>query len=64
MTKTLSPVLFLRQARSELSKVVWPTRTEAIRLTLVVLGVSIAIGIYIGTLDIFFVKLTELIITR
>jgi len=59
-----SPVTFLRQVRTELAKVIWPTRAEAIKLTLVVIGVSVAIGVFIGGLDIAFVKLTELLIKR
>ncbi len=60
----VGPITFLKQARAELSKVIWPTRAETIKLTLVVIGISVATGIFIGGLDIFFVKLTELLIKR
>lgn len=33
-----------RETRSELRKVVWPTREETIRLTIVVLVISVIIG--------------------
>lgn len=60
----VSPLLFLQQVRTELKKVVWPTRAETMRLTLVVIGVSLAVGLYIGGLDILFVKVTGLLIQR
>ena len=36
---------------SELKKVTWPTREETIRLTLVVVVISLIIGFYIGIID-------------
>ncbi len=64
MAATLNPVTFLQQVRQELGQVIWPTRAQTIRYTLVVIGVSVAIGIFIGSLDILFVKLTEFFIQR
>jgi preprotein translocase subunit SecE len=57
-----SPRAFIIETKDELQKVVWPTRNEVIRLTLVVITVSLAVGLYIGGLDFLFTKLTELII--
>ena len=42
---------YLTEAWSELKKVTWPTRQTVINLTLIVLAVSIAVGIYIAILD-------------
>jgi preprotein translocase SecE subunit len=42
---------YLTEAWSELKKVAWPTRQTVINLTLIVLAVSIAVGIYIAVLD-------------
>jgi preprotein translocase subunit SecE len=39
-----SIVRVVRETRSELRKVVWPTREETIRLTGVVIAVSVVIG--------------------
>lgn len=44
---------------SELRKVVWPTRQEAIRLTLIVLAVCIAIGIILFAIDYGFTELAK-----
>lgn len=55
-------VTFLREVRSELLKVTWPTRSEVIRLTLVVILISVFIGLYLGLADYLFTKLLELLI--
>ena len=44
-------VQFLRECRTELRKVVWPTRQEATRLTLVVIAVSVVTGAILGGFD-------------
>lgn len=48
---------YLREVRAELTKVTWPTRAEATHLTLVILGVSLAVGLYVGGLDLIFTNL-------
>lgn len=58
------PVQFIKEARSELKKVVWPTKQEAIRLTLIVIAVSLIVGIFIGALDFIFTKLMAVFIRR
>lgn len=60
----VKPVIFLKEVRAELEKVNWPSRQEAIRLTAIVVGVSVAVGIFIGSLDYIFVKLMEFILGR
>lgn len=52
-----NPLVFLRQVRDELSKVTWPTQQEATRLTILVIVVSIAVGLYVGGLDLLFTKI-------
>jgi len=41
----------------ELRKVVWPTRREAIRLSILVLIVCLVVGIFLGALDYGFAQL-------
>lgn len=57
-----SPVVFLNEVRAELSKVVWPSRSEVIRLTWVVVLVSLVVGLFIGALDFIFTKLFSFLI--
>lgn len=44
-------VSFLKEARAELGKVVWPTRRRAAKLTALVVVVTIAFGAFIGVVD-------------
>ena len=53
---------FLRETRSELRKVVWPTRREALNMTAIVLGVTIIMAAGLGMVDWLFAKITSLII--
>ncbi|HET7685000.1 MAG TPA: preprotein translocase subunit SecE [Candidatus Limnocylindria bacterium] len=42
---------YLTESWSELKKVAWPSREMVIRLTLLVIAVSVAVGAYIAVLD-------------
>lgn len=59
-----TPVSFLKEVRDELKKVVWPTRAEVIRLTGVVILISVVVGIFLGGTDFILTKLIGLLITR
>ena len=45
----------------ELKKVTWPTKEQTIRLTVIVIGISLIIGVYIGIIDILLTKGLELL---
>lgn len=45
----------------ELKKVSWPTRAETVRLTVIVIGVSLIIGLYVGIIDVLLTKGLEFI---
>src|SRR3990172_6136161 len=55
---------WLEEIISELKKVTWPTRDETIYLTTVVIIVSVAVGIVLGSIDIFFNWLIDRILLR
>jgi preprotein translocase subunit SecE len=55
-------VNYYQDTRAELKKVVWPTRQEAVRLTLLVVAVTIALGAALGTVDLVFEKLVLLLV--
>jgi preprotein translocase subunit SecE len=57
-----TPVTFVRQAYDELKQVVWPTRKEIIRLTGIVIIISVIMGIYVGGLDWAFTQAIQLIL--
>jgi preprotein translocase subunit SecE len=50
---------FIGETISELRKVVWPTRQEAIRLTLIVIAVTVAAGLILGAVDYGFTELVS-----
>jgi len=53
---------FLSEVRSELRKVVWPTRQEGAKLTALVVGISVVIGIFLGVLDFAFSEFFRLLL--
>ena len=55
----INPLTYVKESKAELDKVVWPTRMEAIRLTIVVIIISVIVGAYIAGLDAIFAKFTE-----
>ncbi len=54
-----TPVTFLKEVQDELKKVVWPTRDEVIKLTLVVILVSIIVGFFLGGIDFILTAITQ-----
>lgn len=53
---------YVTESWAELKKVAWPTRETVVRLTLLVVAVSAAVGVYIFVLDrIFNTLLTTLL---
>lgn len=59
-----SPVKFFAEVHDELKKVTWPTRPQVIKMTAVVIGVTVAVSAYLGGLDFIFTKLFEIIVRR
>jgi preprotein translocase subunit SecE len=57
-----SVIAFVRQVRDEMNQVTWPTKDQTIRLTTIVIVVTVVVGAYLGALDYLFTKLMGLII--
>jgi len=55
-------IRYLRETRGELAKVTWPTRDEAIRLTSIVLAVTVSMALFLGLVDWAFDLLFRLIL--
>jgi preprotein translocase subunit SecE len=53
---------FYTETRSELRKVVWPSRKEWVNLTIVVIVTSIGVGAVLGLIDFVFERLILLIV--
>lgn len=57
-------IQFLKEVRAELNKVVWPTRQQTIRYTVIVVAVSLTIGLYLSILDQLFGNVITKIIAQ
>ncbi len=42
---------FFQEVKTEMKKVNWPTKDETIKYTLVVIGATIVVALYLGALD-------------
>ena len=47
-------ITFLKEVSLEMKKVNWPTKQETLRYTLLVIGVSVAVAVFLGTVDFLF----------
>lgn len=45
---------FFSEAQQELRHVNWPTRNEAMRLTAIVIGISVGLAVFLGGADYLF----------
>lgn len=46
--------LFLQESQQEFKKVNWPSTRETVRLTAVVIGMSLGVSVFLGLLDLIF----------
>jgi len=58
------PIQFLNEVIAELKKVTWPSRRETMKLTVVVIAISVIVGAFIGGLDSLFLKITTLLFKK
>lgn len=52
-------ITFLKEVRVELKRVTWPTRQQTIKYTLIVIGLSLAVAAFLGSLDFLFTWLLD-----
>jgi len=55
---------FLKEVREEMGKVTWPTRNQTIKMSLLVVAVSIIFGVFLGSLDFLLTKVLTIIIKK
>lgn len=55
---------FFAEVRSETAKVTWPTRNQSIKLTIIVIVVSIVAALYVFGLDLMFEQTLKTLLTR
>jgi len=52
----------LKETKTELLQVTWPTRSQTINYTILVIVFSLVISLFLGLFDFIFVSLLELIV--
>ncbi len=57
-------VQFYRETTAELRKVVWPTRDQAINLTIIVVVVVAAMSLFLGGIDALLTQVLRLILVH
>ncbi|MFA6197706.1 MAG: preprotein translocase subunit SecE [Patescibacteria group bacterium] len=55
---------YIKESKDELRKVIWPSRQDTVRHTLLVIGISVFVAIFLGLADWFFNKGLRYIIDR
>ncbi len=52
---------YFSEVKAEFSKIVWPSKTEVKNATALVIGLSLAAGVYLGAFDFLFSQIVDLI---
>lgn len=55
---------YLKNAFAEVKRVTWPSRKEALKSTVVVIGFSVVVASFLGVIDYLYSKGLNLIIER
>lgn len=55
---------YIKETRVEMASVNWPTRKQAITYTLLVVGVSVGVAIFLGAFDMLFAFLLRTYILK
>ena len=53
---------FLREVKVELEKVVWPSRAQTIRLTFIVIFITVMVAFFVGVVDFGLLNLSQYLI--
>jgi preprotein translocase subunit SecE len=55
---------YIKESKAELSRVSWPTRTQTIKLTIIVIIFTLAVSMVIGGLDYVFTQVLQKLILK
>ncbi len=55
---------YFRSVRAEVSRVSWPSRREIVTFTVLVIVLTLALGIYLGLVDVVLQHLLRLLVTK
>lgn len=57
-----SPAQFIRQVKQEVAKITWPSRTDTLRGTFVVIVASVALAAFLLCVDLVFARVVGFVI--
>jgi preprotein translocase subunit SecE len=57
-------VEYIREVKTELTKVVWPSRRDTVKTTFIVIAFSVAVAVFLGLADFGLNELIQYIFTR
>lgn len=60
----INPIQFIREAKNELFKVVWPSRQDVIRITIAVIVISLIVAAFLGGIDFGLSKLIQYVLDQ
>lgn len=52
-------ISYFKESKDELKKVIWPSRSETVKYTLLVMAISVGMAIFLGILDFGLDKVVE-----
>ena len=58
----MNPIQFLKEAKAEMTKVVWPSRKEVVRITIAVIILSLVVAAFLGVVDFGLTRLFEYVV--
>lgn len=53
---------YINETKGELKHVSWPTKSQTVNYTLIVIGISVMTALFLSTFDVLFVSLLDKII--
>lgn len=59
-----NPLDFIGEVKVELTKVVWPTPNQTLRLTVIVIIVTLTVGFFVGGVDFLLTKILEVLLKK
>jgi len=61
-TKIMKLITYIKEVKKEMKHVSWPTRKQAIVLTLITIAISLLVAVYLGALDYLFSQLLSKVV--
>ena len=52
--KRKGPITYLREVKAEMKKVIWPTRSQTVNNTLIVIAFILIVAIFLAIVDVLF----------